>query len=338
MWACEIFTARLEVDRMKSQASLLERTVINDQKLIEEFTFDCGLRKLSEESIRSYKSVLKTTSTFLGHNKLSLLNLDKYTLKQLLNYLTNDRGFCVQTLENYFSALSSFYDYLAYEGLTDRNPILPFRKRYIRQYKADGHSLDQRRKLISVEQMSMLINSILDPRDKAIVTLLAKTGIRRKELINIDIDDIDSEEQSIRLKPHPKRSNLTVFFDDECARILRRWLSARKNYNVALGCNALFVGEQGERLGRHGVYSIVTKHAERVGLHNPKSEKMEDHFSPHCCRHWFTTHLRRNGLRREFLKELRGDARKEAVDIYDHIDKKELRIAYLAAVPLLGID
>jgi integrase/recombinase XerD len=43
-------------------------------------------------------------------------------------------------------------------------------------------------------------------------------------------------------------------------------------------------------------------------------------------------------LRREYLKELRGDARKEAVDIYDHIDKKELRRAYLAAVPLLGID
>jgi integrase/recombinase XerD len=38
------------------------------------------------------------------------------------------------------------------------------------------------------------------------------------------------------------------------------------------------------------------------------------------------------------LKELRGDARKEAVDIYDHIDEKELRRAYLAAVPLLGID
>jgi integrase/recombinase XerD len=38
------------------------------------------------------------------------------------------------------------------------------------------------------------------------------------------------------------------------------------------------------------------------------------------------------------LKELRGDARKEAVDIYDHIDKTELRRAYLAAVPLLGID
>jgi integrase/recombinase XerD len=38
-----------------------------------------------------------------------------------------------------------------------------------------------------------------------------------------------------------------------------------------------------------------------------------------------------------FLKELRGDARSEAVDIYDHIDPKELRRAYLAAIPRLGI-
>jgi integrase/recombinase XerD len=194
------------------------------------------------------------------------------------------------------------------------------------------------RKLISIEQMSMLINSILDSRDRAIVTLLAKTGIRRKELIKIDVDDINWEEQSILLKPHPKRSNLTIFFDDECARILQRWLKTRNSLKLPPAFRALFVGERGERLERHGIYSIVTKYSEKVGLHNPKSKRIEDHFTPHCCRHWFTTHLRRNGLRREYLKELRGDARKEAVDIYDHIDKKELRRGYLAAVPLLGID
>jgi integrase/recombinase XerD len=40
---------------------------------------------------------------------------------------------------------------------------------------------------------------------------------------------------------------------------------------------------------------------------------------------------------REFIQELRGDVRKEAIDIYDHIDKKELRESYLANVPQLGI-
>lgn len=82
---------------------------------------------------------------------------------------------------------------------------------------------------------------------------------------------------------------------------------------------------------------MVVKNAERVGLHNPESDRMEDHFSPHCCRHWFATHLRRAGMRREFIQELRGDSRKEAIDIYDHIDLKELKEAYLACIPRLGI-
>jgi integrase/recombinase XerD len=89
---------------------------------------------------------------------------------------------------------------------------------------------------------------------------------------------------------------------------------------------------------RNGVYRAVTIHAARVGLHNPKSKRTEDHFTPHCRRHWFTITLRRNGMKREFTKELRGDARNEAVDIYDHIDKKELKRAYLGAVPVLGIN
>jgi integrase/recombinase XerD len=194
----------------------------------------------------------------------------------------------------------------------------------------------QTRKLISVEEMARLINSVLDIRDKAIITLLAKTGIRRKELIKLDVEDVDLVEGSIRLKPTPKRTNRTVFFDDEAALILHRWLRMRASRNPK-NISALFVNNEGGRLNRNGVYTAVTKAAERLGLHNPNSDRSEDHFSPHCCRHWFTTHLRRAGMSREFIQELRGDVRKEAIDIYDHIDKKELRESYLAHIPQLGI-
>ena len=53
--------------------------------------------------------------------------------------------------------------------------------------------------------------------DRAIITLLAKTGIRRNELITLDLSDVDFVEQKIRLKPTAKRTNRTVFFDDEAA-------------------------------------------------------------------------------------------------------------------------
>ncbi|MGA3192716.1 MAG: tyrosine-type recombinase/integrase [Candidatus Bathyarchaeia archaeon] len=307
---------------------------INEARLAEGFLKDCELRRLSPETIEGYKSSLRITSQILRKQGLSLSKLDKESLKRVLEFLV-DQGYVCNTLLNYFATLSGFCDYLVWEGIADTNPVVPFRKRYVRQFK---NQHDPERKLISVDEMAMLINSILDPRDKAIVTLLAKTGIRRGELIGIDIKDIDWVNQSIQLKPRPKRSNCTVFFDDETARVLRRWLSARRDFNVQQGCEAVFVNEGGTRLQRHGVTDAVTKHAERVGLHNPMSKRIEDHFTPHCCRHWFTTHLRRNGMRRELIQELRGDARNAAVDIYDHIDKKELRRAYLAAIPVLGIN
>jgi len=193
------------------------------------------------------------------------------------------------------------------------------------------------RKLISVEQMSLLINSVLDTRDKAILTLLAKTGLRRGELISLNIMDVNWAEQSITLqkKQFKKRSSRTVFFDDETGRVLRRWLRQRENLQPETP--ALFVGEKGGRLKRNCIYSMVVKYAERVGLHDSKSQNPEDHFSPHCFRHWFTTYLRRAGMDREFIKVLRGDRRREAIDIYDRIDREELRRSYLAFVPQLGL-
>ena len=185
--------------------------------------------------------------------------------------------------------------------------------------------------------MTMLINSIMEPRDKAVILLLAKTGIRRKELIAIDTDDIDWVDQSIQLKETPKRSNLIVFFDDETARVLKRWMISRKNWNNN-GTNALFLNERGGRLNRNGVYELVTKHAEKVGLHYPNSRKLKDRFTPHCTRLWFTTHLRRRGMPREQRMELRGDSRSQGIDHYEPIDRKELKESYLAHIPQLGID
>ncbi len=319
---------------MTAAQGIMESPKVSDDTLIGDFLRDCELRRLSPGTIEGYKSSLQIASKILRRNGLCISKLDNGALKEILRFLI-DRCYAYNTFLQYFAALSGFCDYLVWEKIAQTNQVLLFRKRYVRQFKKQE---TPERKLISVTEMAMLINSALDPRDRAILMLLAKTGIRRGELISLDIDEISWLDQSIRLKPHPKRSNCTVFFDDETARVLKRWMKARSHYEGAQECKALFMNERGGRLKRHGVTHAVTKHARRVGLHDPESRKMEDHFTPHCCRHWFTTHLRRNGMRRELIKELRGDARKEAVDIYDHIDKKELKRAYLAAIPLLGID
>jgi integrase/recombinase XerD len=304
-------------------------------QLIERFADDCELRGMSHSTVERYVSSIKAFGDYIKSRGCNLVDAaDRDLLRDFLDYLRRERKLSLKTIENSFTALSSFYEYLEYEGYVDKNPVGSVRKRYIRRYK--DHEEGQMRKLISVEEMARLINSTLDIRDKAIITVLAKTGIRRKELIAIDIEDIDFVEQKITLKPAAKRTNRIVFFDDETAVILRRRIRTREGRN-ANRSHALFINSVGNRLERHGVYEAVSDAATRLGIHDPTSEKMEDHFSPHCCRHWFTTHLRKAGMSREFIQELRGDARKEAIDIYDHIDKEELRESYLAHIPQLGI-
>ena len=85
------------------------------------------------------------------------------------------------------------------------------------------------------------------------------------------------------------------------------------------------------------VQTAMKKYAERVGLHDPASKRLEDRFTEHCCRHWFATHLLRAGMPRDYVKELRDDVRREAIDLYNHIDREELRRSYIAHISQLGI-
>lgn len=304
------------------------------ERLIKGFCEDCRLRGMTEESIRRYRSSLLIFADFLAHRGISIDDVDMHVLKGFLHHIKYKRNVKYKTVENYFSALSALYDYLTFEGLANTNIVLPFRKRYLRRYK-DGYD-DPERRLLSVEEMGRLVNSMMDPRDRAMAVLLAKTGIRRGELLKLDLDNINWGGCSITLKSTPKRGNRIIFFDDECAVALRRWLRVREKLNPKT--KALFVSYQSlGRLSRNGLWTAVVKYARRLGFHNPNSPRLEDHFGPHCFRHWFTTWLLRNGMPRDYVKELRGDRRGEAIDIYHHIDKEELRRAYLACVPKLGV-
>lgn len=312
----------------------IEHPPAMEAKLIDDFLSDCRLRGMTEETIRSYRSNLLIYHSYLRRTNTGLLAVGRDELRYFLSYLQEERKVSQKRVRNYFTSMSSLYEYLAFEGYVATNPVLPVRKRYLRSYKKERRA-GENIKNISVEEMGTLINAVTDVRDRAIVTLFAKTGIRRGELMAIDLEDIDWTEWSIELKAKAKRSNRTVFFDDECARVLRQWLRAREN--IETKGSALFPGENSARIDRNSVYRAVTRWSTLLGFHDKKSKKRRDHFSPHNCRHWFTTTLRRAGMPREFIQELRGDKRGDAIDIYDHIDRDELRRSYMACMPRLGI-
>ena len=296
--------------------------------LIEAFNKDLQLRGVTTG--QTYVRWVKNFAQFYGGD---LTKVGKEDLKKYLGHL-KERKLRENSIKLIFACLSVFFGYLVDEGTIVANPVISFRRTYIAPHRKAARSRE--RQIISVEDAKKLVNSILDVRDKTIVTLLLKTGMQRHELVDLDVSDINMEEMTITLKETPKRTNLTVFFDPETKELLRIWLSYRQT-RVKSGETALFISQYGSRISGVSIGILVEKHAERVGLHDPKSKDPKARFTSHCCRHWFTTHLRRAGMDREFRQELRGDARGEAIDIYDHIDKQELKESYLAKIPRLGI-
>lgn len=306
---------------------------LKSDEIVEAYLQDCLVRGMSPRTMPGYKSALRVFRVYLNQINVDILDVNRDVLRGFLEHIRK-KGLTQRSLESSFTVLSSFYEYLNYEGLASKNPVSEVRKRYLKSYKDNGDNHE--RKLISIEDMAKMINSEMNIRNKAILTLLAKTGIRRNELVSLDVSDIDLIEMKITLKPAHKRTNRVVFFDDETAFILRRWIKIREGMNKKQ-IPALLLSARRDRLSGNGVLDIVSKAAARVDLSDMSSSNPSDHFFPHCCRHWFTTHLRRAGMPRGFIQELRGDVRRETIDIYDHIDKKELRESYLAHIPQLGI-
>jgi len=299
--------------------------------LIDRFCQDCQIRNI--KYIETYLAYINLYLKLLESRSKDPTTANRDDLKDYLSGM-RQRGLKQASIEKAFTSLSAFYTYLVDEELMSSNPIIPFKRRYLRKYKDDNGS--EERQIISVDQASLLVNSTLNSRDKAILILLFKTGIRRGELCQLDVNDLDHTNMTIRLKSTAKRSNRALFFDNETEEILQAWLQfrSRKNPNSE---PALFLSQRGSRISSAEVNHLIKKHATRAGLHKPGSKSLEDRFTPHCCRHWFTTHLIRAGMPRDFVKELRGDVLHEAIDIYNHIDKKELRESYLAHIPQLGV-
>ncbi len=319
---------------------------LNDSEIFDRYLDDLELQGSVKKTIENYGSSVRVYVDWLHSKDLTILDIcdmdNKDIVEDFLKYLRKERkkingeNISFARIKVIFSALNNLYGYLEYNGYVKKNIILIVRKRYLKQYKKGYEPAV--RKTIDADEMSRYLNSIPNPRDKAINVLFVKTGVRKENLRRIDCADIDWDEKKIVIKfrVSKKRTFPYVFFDDECKSVMLYW-KKRREMIAQPDEKAFFVGEYGRRISKNQVYDAVVKWSTRFGLHNPKSARLEDHFSPHNLRHCFTTYLRRNGMEREYRKELRGDKRAEVMDLYDHIEEKELKREYLAAIPKFDV-
>lgn len=89
---------------------------------------------MSAGSMPRYRSVLRIYQKYLSQRKTDILAADNAILIEFIDYL-RARKARDKTLKKYFSALSIFYEFLAFTGKTSANPVIPIRKRYLKSCK-----------------------------------------------------------------------------------------------------------------------------------------------------------------------------------------------------------
>lgn len=302
-----------------------------NERCVQGWIEDARARGLSPQTIDNYHHQLKAFLKWLG--PASLLEVGHNKLKAFFDPTEGTRAVSEKSIGPCSSALSSLYDYLAAERLADVNLVPSFRRRYLTlRLREQSKRRFERRPCLTVREMRRLVRSLSDTQERLLVVLAAKTGLRSREIVAIDVADIDWQAQSIALKPNRKRTHLIAFFDAETALLLRKWLKVRALWTKdALG--PLFLGDSGRMASQQAGY-IAVRAARRLGFHKAGGESRE-RFTLHACRHWFTTHLRRGGMVREHIKVLRGDALPDTMDLYLHIDYAALRAEYLRCIPRL---
>ena len=239
-----------------------------------------------------------------------------------LSYLANDRvrdpdskapeyGISPASRARKLSALKSFYKYLTTrtKQLQD-NPVADL------EYPKLRKSLP---KYLTLEQSSALLKAVSgqnQARDYAILMVFLNCGIRRSELVGLNMTDIYEDRLRVVGKGNKERF---VYFGAACRRALDAYLPIRQN-QVLTDNRALFGSRNGNRISTDAVHALVKKAFLKAGLDATQ-------FSAHKLRHTAATMMLSGGVDVKTVQEVLGHENLNTTQIYTHIENTELKIA-----------
>jgi site-specific recombinase XerD len=221
-----------------------------------------------------------------------------------LSFVSSMRTYKPKTFHRIISTLSSFYRFLYTQGAVTANPLTGIDRPRIKQQDV---------KYLKHNQVLHLLDSIEDPRDKLIVRTIYATGVRVSELCNMNIEDIDFDERTIRIRGKGDKMR-TVFIDDDTRADLLKFID-----NKIVG--PVFVGQQGKNISPRAIQHIFKNYA-------PSG------ITPHKIRHSYASELYKRSKNLRVVQENLGHTSIKTTEIYLHTDIDERRQVYQKYFPL----
>lgn len=249
-----------------------------------------------------------------------------------LSYLANDRtvnpdspspdyGIESASRARKLSAVKSFYKYLTVRTKQlQENPVADL------EYPKLRKSLP---KYLTFEQSAALLKAVSganEKRDYAILMLFLNCGIRRSELVGLNMTDVYEDRIRVVGKGNKERF---VYFGSACRKAIDAYLPERQK-KVLTDNRALFGSRNGNRISTDAVHALVKKALLQAGLDATQ-------FSAHKLRHTAATMMLSGGVDVKTVQEVLGHENLNTTQIYTHIENTELKIA-AEANPLSKLD
>jgi len=216
------------------------------------------------------------------------------------------------------SALRSYYEWAVDNGHETADPTHGMRMPKIPERLPVYPSADQMNAFLSLEPRRGCRESA---RDTAIAHLLAVLGLRRGEIVGLNVGDVNEAEWKLRVVGKGNRERQLPLFD-ETKKVVAAWLAERDSHKPI--DEALFVTGTGARISNSTVHEVATRRSS-IAFGRP--------MSPHKFRHGAFTRMCAQGHDLLTIKEVAGHKNIQTTTIYTHCAGKKIEDAVRGNAP-----
>lgn len=279
-------------------------------------------KKYSSHTVNAYLNDVLSFQTFntINFDEENIVHLGYGRIRSWIVSLVNG-GLSNVTVNRKIASLKAFYKFLLKTKQIEVSPLLKHKALKIPKTLQIPFSEKE-----VVEVLSTIENPIgfEEIRNKLIIDLFYTTGMRRAELIHLNISNVNVENSTIKVLGKRNKERILPVLPIIKSQF-SQYIKERSDLEYIKDNDFFFLTKKGLKLNESFVYRLINSYFSTV------SEKVKK--SPHILRHTFATHLLNNGADLNSVKELLGHSSLASTQIYTHSSLSELQKVYKDAHP-----